>query len=245
MSGAIYKAGAGAILQQMRLDVYANNLANVNTAGFKADQPAFRFDVADAGQQPAALPEKLSPYALPLEYVTDFDTGPLHATGSPLDIALTGEGFLEVQSPDGIRYTRSGHLRINEDGVLSTTQGWPVMGQGGEVTINGGRIEISGNGEITVDGDVAGTLRVVAFDDPGQLQKTGDAMFTAPENGAGMRDANDYRITQGAIEGSNVNAIRTMTEIIDTLRLFETYQKAIRSADDATAKTVNDVGRIG
>ncbi len=244
MSGAIYKAGAGAILQQMRLDVYANNLANVNTTGFKAEQPVFRFDLSESNPQAPASEEKLSPYALPLEYVTNFETGPLQATGSPLDIAVAGEGFIEVQTPEGLRYTRNGHLSINGDGVLSTSQGWPVMGQGGEIPIDGSRVQIGEDGEVSVDGDVAGVLRIVAFDDPHQLEKIGNALFQHADSGLGLRQAQDFRITQGSVEGSNVNAIRTMTEIIDTLRIFETYQKAIRSADDATSKTVNEVGRI-
>ena len=227
MSGAIYKAGAGAILQQMRLDVYANNLANVNTSGFKADHPAFRFDLSEAMAQQPAKSEQLSPYALPLDCVINFESGPLQATGNPLDIAVVGEGFMEVQTPDGLRYTRNGHLRINEDGVLSTSHGWPVMGQGGDIGIKGGRIDIAENGEVSVDGDVVGVLRIVAFEDAAKLQKVGDAFFHAPDAGAGLRDAQDFHLTQGSVEGSNVNAIRTMTEIIDTLRIFETYQKAI------------------
>ena len=242
MSGAIYKAGAGAILQQMRMDVYANNLANVNSAGFKADQPVFRFDLSEAGQKPAAPAEKISPYALPLECFTNFAPGPLQPTGNPLDVAVMGEGFLEVQTPEGLRYTRNGHLSINADGVLSTAQGFPVMGQGGDISITGSRVEISENGEISVDGEVAGVLRIVAFDDPAKLQKSGDALFQTA--GAGLMEAQDYHIAQGSVESSNVNAIRTMTEIIDTMRIFETYQKAIRSVDDATSKTVNEVGRI-
>ncbi len=244
MSGAIYKAGAGAILQQMRLDVYANNLANINTTGFKADQPTFRFDPADVPSETGGPPESISPYALPLEYVTRFDSGPLKTTGSPLDVAILGEGYFEIQTPDGARYTRNGHLTINEDGVLSTPQGWPVIGQGGEIAIDGSRIEVGEDGEISVDGEVVGALRVVAFDRPEMLQKSGDTLFHIPNADAGMRDTDQYRIIQGSVEGSNVDAIRTMTEIIDTLRVFETYQKAIRSADEVTSKTVNQVGRI-
>ena len=244
MSGAIYKAGAGAILQQMRLDVYANNLANINTTGFKADQPTFRFDPADAPSETGGPSESISPYALPLEYVTQFDSGPLKNTGSPLDVAILGEGFIEIQTPEGTRYTRNGHLTINEDGVLSSSQGWPVIGQGGEIAIEGSRIDFGEDGEISVDGEVVGALRVVAFDRPELLQKSGDTLFHTPNADAGIRDAQDYRIIQASVEGSNVDAIRTMTEIIDTLRVFQTYQKAIRTADEVTSKTVNQVGRV-
>jgi flagellar basal-body rod protein FlgF len=242
MSGSIYKAGAGAILQQIRLDAYANNLANVNTTGFKADEPVFRFDAPDVPVDGSNGAVRLSPYALPLQYVTNFETGPVHATGRPLDVAIMGSGFLEVQTPSGIQYTRNGSLSINPEGKLSTAEGWPIMGQGGEITIEGGQVQINEAGEVTVDGNVAGALNVVDFKNPSRLSKTGNSLFKADDPAVGQMKAENYRVAQGELESSNVNAIRTMTDIIETLRVFEAYQKVIRAADDATAKTVNEVG---
>ena len=243
MSGSIYQSGAGAILQQMRLDVYSNNLANVNTAGFKADQPVFRFDATRAPAKTAPEAARLSPYVMPLEYVTNFEAGPITSTGNPLDVAIVGHGFFEVQTPDGLQYTRNGHLAINGDGVLSTAEGWPVMGQGGEIDIEGSQVEISEAGEISVDGDVVGVLKVMHFSDLMQLRKNGGTLFKPMDVIAAQVDPGEYRITQGAVETSNVNAIRTMTEIIETLRVFETYQKVIQETDSITAKTVNEVGK--
>ena len=243
MSGSIYKAGSGAILQQMRLDVYSNNLANVNTVGFKADQPVFRMDEKEPASGALNQPARLNPYAQPLEYKTNFDFGPLQQTGGQLDAAIVGNGFFEVQSPEGLQYTRSGRFSINDRGELSTPEGWPIMGQGGPIAINGNRIDIGEDGQVMVDGDVAGVLRVVDFDDPNQLQKTGNTLFKAGNPSAGLKDAQGYHISHGSLESSNVDAIQTMTEIIESMRVFETYQKVIRAADDATAKTVNEVGR--
>jgi flagellar basal-body rod protein FlgF len=242
MSGMIYKAAAGAILQQIRLEAYANNLANVNTVGFKADQPVFRFDPPEILSNAPDNTARLSPYTLPLEYATNFDAGPLRQTGGSMDVAIVGHGFFEVRTPDGSQYTRNGNLSINAEGLLSTSEGWPVMGQGGEISIDGNRMEISEEGEVIVDGDVVGILKVVDFNDPSGLKKVGNSLFKTDSTDAGLIDAKDYRIAQGALESSNVDAIRTMTEIIETLRVFETYQKVIRSADEATAKTVNEVG---
>jgi flagellar basal-body rod protein FlgF len=242
MSGTIYKAGAGAILQQIRLEAYANNLANVNTTGFKADQPVFRFDAPEIPSETAGNVPRLSPYALPMEYVTNFESGPLRQTGGPLDVAIVGEGFFEVQTPDGLRYTRNGGLSINAAGELSTAKGWPVMGQGGAIRVEGSRVEITEAGQVIVDGSEVGILKVVDFSDRSGLKKAGDSLFKDEGQGAGMSAAEGYRVAQGRLESSNVDAIRTMTEIIETLRVFETYQKVIRSADEATAKTVNDVG---
>jgi flagellar basal-body rod protein FlgF len=242
MSGSIYKAAAGAIQQQIRLEAYANNLANVNTVAFKADQPVFRFDAPEIPTEMPAGGQRLSPYALPLEYVTNFEEGALRQTGGSMDVAIEGKGFFEVQTPDGPQYTRNGRLSINADGLLSTSEGQPIMGQGGEITIDGSRIEISQSGEISVDGNVVGVLKVVDFTDPSKLNKVGNSLFKDPNNAAGPVDAEAYHIVQGALESSNVDAIRTMTEIIETLRVFETYQRVIRSADEATGKTVNEVG---
>jgi flagellar basal-body rod protein FlgG len=226
----------------MRLDVYANNLANVNTVGFKADQPVFRLEPEDPTSESVQNTPRLSPYALPLEYVTRFEPGAFQKTGGQMDAAIVGRGFFEVLTPDGLQYTRNGQFSINENGVLSTAQGWPVMGQGGEIAIEGSRIEIGEDGQVVVDGDVVGVLRVVDFNDASQLKKTGSTLFKVEDPVAGPSEAENFRISQGVLEASNVNAIQTMTELIETLRVFETYQKVIRAADDATAKTVNEVG---
>lgn len=244
MSGIIYKAGAGAILQQMRLDVYSNNLANMGTAGFKSDQPVFRFDEALEKSSPSNRPQpQLSPYASGFESITDFRPGPIQNTANPLDVAIVGKGFFEIETPEGTHYSRNGRLSINEQGLLSNADGHPVMGQGGQITINGSRVEISEAGEVAVDGAVVDVLRVVDFPEPYQLKKIGSASFIPAEAGVTAQASQNYRVAQGAVESSNVNAIRTMTQMIELLRVFESYQKVIRAADDTMAKTVSEVGR--
>jgi flagellar basal-body rod protein FlgG len=246
MSGTIYQAAAGALLQQMRLDVLSNNLANVNTTGFKADQPLFRMNPT-ATESPAAPgnePGRITPYAPPMEARTNYDNGPLTRTGNTLDVAIVGKGFFEVQTPDGSRFTRKGNFTVNEQGVLATAEGWPVLGEGGEIAIEGGRIEIGDQGEVRVDGDAVANLRVVDFPEPYNLLKTGDTLFMPAEGVQGQAvEEGESQVAQGYLEASNVNAIRTMTEMIETLRVFEAYQRIIRTADEATAKTVNEVGR--
>lgn len=245
MSGAIYQAASGALLQQMRMDMLSNNLANVNTSGYKADKPIFRLEAPDAPEGGAVeIPGRLSPYAPPMEALTDFGPGPMTRTENPLDIAIVGDGFLEVQAPEGSRFTRKGNLTINERGILSTSEGWPVMGQGGEIAIDGSKVDISAHGEVYVDGEAVDVLRLVAFDQPEQLTKTGNTLFSAPQGVAGnAMDEDQVQIAQGFLEGSNVDAVRTMTEVIETMRIFEAYQRIIRSVDETTAKAVNEVGK--
>lgn len=246
MSGTVYKAAAGALLQQMRLDMLSNNLANVNTAGYKADVPIFRV-TSENGALPAPAAETVSqptPYAPPMTVRTDFSSGPLAQTSNPLDVAIAGKGFFEVETPDGMRYTRKGNFTINEQGVLSTTEGYPVMGQAGAIGIDGSRVDISDEGDVFVDGDNVDTLRVVDFTQSERLKKVGDTLFVA-ENDMVPEDLEDgtIQVAQGFVEKSNVDAIRTMTDLIETMRVFEAYQRAIRSADEANAKTVSEVGK--
>lgn len=242
MSGTVYQAAAGAMLQQMRLDVLSNNLANINSVGYKADKLVFRVDTTGAPQAAQLPAPQLSPYAPPLEKTVDFSIGPARQTENPLDMAIMGDGFFVVQSPDGLRYTRKGSFSINDQSQLSTADGWPVLGQGGPITIDGSRLEINDQGQIFVDGNQVDTLRIEDFDKPYDLQKTGETLFAPASNRVRTVPAEDYHISQGFVELSNVEAIRTMTEIIETLRAFESYQRVMRAADDATAKTVNEVG---
>jgi len=241
MSGTIYKAASGALLQQMRLDMFSNNLANVNTAGYKADIPPFSLDILQQQELEDVGEDSKVP---PMKSRSDFSSGPMVRTNSPLDVAIVGKGFFEVTAPQGTRYTRKGTFTVNDQGELSTLEGWPVQGQGGTIKITGSDIQISDKGEVIVDGDIVSSLNVVDFDDLNQLQKDGNSLFV-PKEGARPTplEPASIQLSQGFIEQSNVNAIRTMTEIIETMRAFETYQRIIRTSDDTTAKLINEVGR--
>lgn len=244
MSGTIYQAAAGAMIQQMRLEMISNNLANVNTAGYKEDTPVFRLNTAESLAEEDTPAASLQPYAPPMTARINFSPGPLIQTGNALDIAIVGKGFYEVQTPDGPRYTRNGNFTVNNEGLLSTTEGWPVMGQGGELTIDGSRIEVNDQGDVYVDGEQVGTLRVVDFPDANVLKKAGNSLFASQGNMPGQPlEEGQAHTAQGFVESSNVDAIKTMTEMIETIRVFESYQRIIRTADEATEKTVNEVGR--
>lgn len=209
MSGTIYQAAAGALLQQMRLDMLSNNLANVNTTGYKADQPVFRMNDAQAAAQKRVGPGRIMPYAPPLSAGTDFTPGALAETGSDLDVAIVGQGFFEVQSPDGPRYTRNGSFSVNAQGLLSTAEGWPVLGQNGSITIDGSRVEISEQGDVYVDDASVGAIRLVDFPNPELLRKAGDTFFMAPEDMVSQPlEDGQALMAQGFVEASNVNAIK-------------------------------------
>jgi flagellar basal-body rod protein FlgG len=178
-----------------------------------------------------------------MEQVIDFSSGPMQKTENSLDVAIVGKGFFEVMTKTGPQYTRSGSFSVNTDGYLATSDGSPIMGQGSTIRIDGSSIEFSDTGEVVVDGKVVDRLKVVDFPHPYELQKIGDARFIPKKFNQNPSEAQDFTITQGFVEASNVDAVRTMTELIETMRAFESYQRVIRFADDALSKAVNEVGR--
>jgi flagellar basal-body rod protein FlgG len=175
---------------------------------------------------------------------TDFSAGPTQKTGNPLDFAISGEGFFSVQTPEGVRYTRDGRFSINEDGELVTLSGYPVLGEGGPIQVDGPSLAMDETGTITIDGNPVDRFKIVTFQNPMALKKIGDRLFAPMEAVGGAKPAEAVQLHQGVVEQSNVTTIRMMTEMIEVLRSYESYQKAIRSIDEATAKSINDVGRV-
>ena len=166
-------------------------------------------------------------------------------------MAITGNGFFCIQTPDGIQYTRRGDFAMDPVGNLVTQEGWPVLGEGGEITvesqadfgdIDGHEILIHEDGTVEVDGNSVGKLRIVEFSDPQLLTKAGNTNFMTSSDTAAESPAANYRISQGMVELSNVDAVRMMTELIETLRGYESYQKVIRSIDEVNSSAINEVG---
>ena len=251
MSGSIYMAASGAYYCEQKLDILSNNLANINSTGFKEEKPYFRVtepppEVAESlVENNISAEEPTSPLWQVLESKTVFTQGGLKATGSVLDLALDGKGFFSIQTPEGVRYTRNGSFTRNEDGELTTHNGHPVLGDGGNIQIEGGgRITVDEAGNVSVGGIQVGQLRIVAFENPNQLERLSDGLFAPPELGAQESDPENVKVHQGFLEQSNVEAIRTMTEIIDVLRSYEAYQKVIQQMDEAQAQAINDVGQV-
>ncbi|MGD9210075.1 MAG: flagellar basal-body rod protein FlgF [Desulfobacteraceae bacterium] len=252
MNGSIYLAASGAILQQTKLDILANNMANINTTGYKEDLSIFRLSDDEANSTPKntgtnnSYRQRIQPYTPPFGLRTNFSSGSIKPTGNSLDMALNGDGFFVVQTAGGVGYTRQGNFSLNEDGVLVTQNGESVMGQAGEINLEGSRITIGLDGTIEVDGEIVDQIRVVKFEDMSQLKKNGNTMFK-PAEGFGAEieiEAENTTINQGYLELSNVNAIRAMTDIIEAIRVSQAYQKVIQTNDDANAKTVNEILNI-
>jgi len=248
---AVYPVLSGALAQEKRLEIITNNLANVNTAGFKRDLPLFEGIGRPVGTSKEGSGSLVpSPTFEMLHQVfTDFTPGAIRTTGEPLDLAIEGEGFFSVQTPQGIRYTRGGSFTIDAEGQITTQEGLPVLGTGGPITLPPGIIQIDAEGRISVKGTEVGAqpteidlLPIFRFTDPSQLKKVGQTLFEAVEGGAVPFP--EGRIRQGALEGANVNPVEEMVAMITVMRLYESAQKAIQTADEIAAKAANEVGRL-
>ena len=246
MSQAMYAAVSGASNNQMRLNILTNNLANVNTVGFKKDKLYFHIPEAK-GDSPATQGIKgfqISPPAEPYETRTDFSPSPLRHTNNALDLALDGEGFFCVQTPEGKCYTRRGNFSLTQEGKLITREGFPVLGKAGEIIINGKDITVDDDGQITADGDLVDTIKVVSIGNPHMLKKASSTLFVPQDGQVDERKTESVKIKQGFLESSNVNGVRTMTEMIEVMRGYEAYQKIIKFLSDAAKKSINEVGRL-
>ena len=258
MSGSIYMAASGALAYEKRMEILSNNIANVNTVGFKQDKTQFQQYYTSALEnnnlQTSADTDtsQAADFWFKISTHTDHSTGPLKQTGNRFDLAITGNGFFCAQTPDGIQYNRRGDFGIDANGNLVTQEGWPVLGEGGEIPvesqadftdIDGHEFLVHDDGTVEVDGNSVGKLRIVEFSDPQLLTKAGGTNFMVSTENVAESPATDYRISQGTVELSNVDAVRMMTELIETLRVYESYQKVIRSIDEVNSKAINEVGK--
>lgn len=244
MNSGMFAALSGNLAAMRRLEIISNNLANVNTVGFKKDKMSFEGLLASATNPPMVPQNTTADPILQKENVyIDYAGGPVSQSGNPLDLAIDGDGFFVVTTPDGPAYTRQGNFRLTADGTLVTSDGYPVMGQEGAVRIQGSKVEIDGAGEIMVDGAPTGKISLVDFEKPYSLTKVGSTLFV-PADPQAAPQAGKAQIRQGHIEGSNVESISEMVQMIETNRYFEACSKVIKGFDDMAAKAANELGRL-
>lgn len=230
----VYTTVSGKLATFKHLEVIANNLANMNTVGFRSERILFEKALTresarvTAGafdsdiQKPTGL--KTDEFVGIRGSFTDFSQGAIEMSGNPLDVAIQGKGFFVVSAPEGDRYTRAGNFRLDESNRLTTQDGFPVLGSGGTITVNGGNVQITNEGEIMVDGKSQGKLRVVEIEAK-NLERT-SAMLFSLKSGGQVTEASAVRVQSGAIEGSNVNAVRELSDMIMASRIFDSFAKA-------------------
>jgi flagellar basal-body rod protein FlgF len=186
-----------------------------------------------------------SPVTAPrLEAATDMRPGPLRNTGRATDLALLGDGFFVVQDGDLETYTRNGAFTLDGEGRLSTADGKPVLGDGGPLKLSGGEFAVGRDGTVLVGGAEVGRLRVVSFSDPARLQHVGSGRLRSTADMAPRSlPADEVRIEQGRLEGSNVDPIRTLVDMIAAQRAFEIGARVVQAADQTLDHSVNELGR--
>jgi flagellar basal-body rod protein FlgG len=247
MANAIRDVVSGALFHELRMSTLANNIANTGTVGFKEDKVAFDLPGEEDGSAGTATAGTGSPQESylgnPVSTYIDFTPGHIVHSGNPMDFALEGDGFFTVTTPEGTRYTRSGNFTRNTEGVLVTVEGYPVMGEGGEIELTGTNIEVDGTGNIRMDGVPVDRLKVVDFPQESGLIKSGKNTFATAGPDVREQAAEDVTVVQGSIERSNVDVVKSMTEMIEVLRGYESYQKVIQFLNEANEKIISEVGR--
>jgi flagellar basal-body rod protein FlgG len=250
-------------LEQTRIDYLANNLANVDSSGFKqvlsrvSEANATKANATPAQTQAAAAPAPAVPTQVtgfglwPLQPeldmlpAIDLRQGDLEPTGRGTDIGLQGEGFFMVKDTGGNEfYTRSGSFGLDDQRRLVTAQGYLVQGSGGEIVLAGNDFSIGDDGTVTVDGTSPGRLRVVTFADPQRLEHRGDGLMAAPADMAATDAAeNTTTVAQGFLERSNVDPVQTLVAMIQAQRAFEVASKVLQANDELLSRSTNTLGR--
>ncbi|MDD4599870.1 MAG: flagellar basal-body rod protein FlgF [Negativicutes bacterium] len=248
MIRGIYAAASGMVAESTRNDVTANNLANANTAGFKKDIAVSR-DFASVliqrindGQSAPTIGSLGSGSQID-EVATIHSGGAIRETGNDFDMALDGQGFFVIQTPNGLRYTRNGSFSRSGEGELVTGDGHRVLGQNGRpIAIAGDKLTVAADGAISVDGLELNRLQVVGFANEKQLTKEGNSLYAAP-NGVQAQQA-AATVNQGYLEMSNVNIVAEMINMITGFRAYEVNGKSVQAHDQLLDKAVNEVGRV-
>jgi len=231
------------------MDVVANNIANLNTTGYKADGSVFEEYLASAARSDQTG-SRVS-FVRDRGVWHDMSQGPLERTGNPLDVAVDGTGFLVVQTPRGERYTRNGALQINATGQLVTSDGFPLLGDGGPITLqtNDRQVQISRDGTISVrEGalnvdSARGKLRLVTFTDPQQLQKDGSSTFN-PTAGVQPQPATTGGIIQGVVEKSNVRGVVEMSRMIEITRAYTQIDGLLQQQNDLSQSAIDKLAEV-
>lgn len=226
MNSGFYAACAGLVAKSHALDIAANNLANLNTPGYKAERGVFESVLADAsGAGANPVSDAVNEFGVLGGSMVDMRSGQVQNTGNDLDLAIDGPGFFKVQTPAGIRYTRNGSFQVSTSGTIVTSNGDPVLDGKSAIQVPSGRLSISSDGTISANGAVVGKLQLVEFAPGTELVPQGNSNYEAPAKSE--RAASTSSLTQGALEGSNMNPIEGAISLVVVQRNAEMLQRAL------------------
>jgi flagellar basal-body rod protein FlgF len=244
MDNALYVGLSRQMVLRREMDIVANNIANIDTNGFKVESLIQKTDPAE--------PAMTLGGPRPVKFVAtdgvarDFGQGTLTQTGGPLDLAIEGKGFFQVQTPDGPRFTRDGRFTTDTTGKLVTQGGQAVLDEsGGEIVIDGekGPVSIGPDGSMSQGNERVGKVGVFEFANPGVLSKMGDNLYKNVSNLAAAPAA-QTRVRQGFLEGSNVKPVLEITRMVEVSRAYEQTAKMMDSEADLSRRAVERLGRV-
>jgi flagellar basal-body rod protein FlgF len=237
-------AASGLRARMESLDLLANNVANAGTGGYKADREFYSLyvapEAAGAGDDPTAtMPVIERPWI-------DQSQGPIHSTGNPLDLALSGRGFFAVNGPSGPLYTRNGNFRLAADGRLVTGEGYAVRGQQGAPLAVAGTlpVQVAPDGTITQDGNAIGKLEIVDFTGNGALAKQGANYFRVTDPARSESTPGTATVEQGQIEASNTGSAEAAVRLVSVMRQFEMLQKAVSLGAEMNRHAIEEVAKV-
>jgi flagellar basal-body rod protein FlgF len=249
MIRGLYTAAAGMLAGLMRQETIIHNLANVRTVGYKADYPTLadfpslllnRINGETNGPEVGKAGTGISLSGL----TTDYGDGAVKNTDNPLDFAIVGEGFFQVETPDGVRFTRDGQFRRDSTGRLVDGQGNPVLGDNGPITLGEGPVTVTPQGNIYINEKLTARLSIASFEDKANLVKDGETRFESRGAAPTLLEVNQTKVYQGYIEDSNTNTAQAMTEMMSVMRTYQACSKMVEMQDAITEQAVNVVGRV-
>ncbi len=248
MIDRLKKASQAMITRKHEMEIVANNLANVNTNGFKKDS-IFLHELDKKLKELQVGKVEGEKGILVSGTSIDFSQGALKGTGQVLDVAISGDGLFVLEAPQGEVFTRDGRFTVNADGILTNLSGSPVLGEGGQIEIDmqentPEQIIINNEGEVVVDGQIVDKLKLVSIDSPFAFTKIGSNMYELKPGFAAPSEVENSSVRQGYLEESNVNGINEMVKMIEIFHFYQTSQKMISSEDRILSKAVNDIARV-
>ncbi|MBO6947012.1 MAG: flagellar basal-body rod protein FlgF [Rhodospirillales bacterium] len=242
MENTTYVALSRQATLRRQMDVVANNLANMSTHGYKSGQMMFVEHLTKSKGGDGLLTPKLA-YVRDIATMTDTKPGAIETTGNPLDIAIQGDGFFVIQTPEGEHYTRNGRLQLDNTGQLVNQLGQPILADGGAPLIfapEDTEIVISKDGTVSTNNGELGKLRVVRFDNDQKLERTSGAQFTTTEDNP-PQNVDTPTVLQGAVEGSNVEPILEMANMISVHRAYDSVKSFIEREDERQRSMIRDM----
>ena len=245
MDSGLYAACTALMARTDALDTIANNLANSSTSGFRGRHTTFGSVLAGSGHPlNSQLNEAVNDYGLLGGSRLDQRAGSLESTGNMMDVGIDGTAYLAVQTTTGTAYTRAGALKISPQGQLTTASGDAVLGSNGTINLpKGAAVTISSDGTISADGAIAGKLKLVDFKAGSDPQSLGASYYTLPASD--VTPATSSEVRQGMLEGSNVNPVTSVIELINAQRALEGMRHALTMIDTEIDKTAaQDLPRV-